>query len=771
LWLGLFNDRPENKHAAAATLAALFAGDTSLGERLHTLALSVADGETLCAALEALMQGWWDQGRLDPLIAAARSSEHPHLRLVGIRGRIKLQLQDDTDLDDVMAMAEDNRRSIGSRLPRLFQTLAAGWPNHPKTIAAALTGAAKRGPREGMSEDIAKAYLLHFSQTNKELDAKVAEMIRWDKYFFTAVDYPRGQYGPAVRAALDYRLDQSDPSHMQRNMAHLAVMSRSVHAKRALLELPKDDPFVFWPVYGLLVGWGMADAETSAGLQAIAAGPPDKLQYLAHHLPEIIADKAVCRAKLLAIARLEKINRLDFLLAGFHRLQTSPADEEVMEAVLKLDYSGRGVFDATGDLFAAFGSHPAVRAIALARLRELDAPWEVLIASYSGDDEIRAIITRYLSSLPATLRGVLVSTLGRRAADDATLKERLVQYRVDSNAAIRTASAIAYYEAIGDDGEARAAAITPLREEATAIGFWMDMVRQAALAEFIALDELATFRDLPDHADRKVSLNVSSFDNSRQLLAYIAKHWERLTTVLGSELLQRLNRDGNEWWFWDKFAPFISESAAVRGDFLAFCARETKALSSHTIEALAREMPRSNLLREHCLRCLDSGLEDVNASPYDQRRRELVVGRVLGRQFAGDTSMRGELERHALLRPSAAIVGLILAWADSPVLAREFAALRAGDSEARRFVSPDVAYLVGAFGSRDDFCSFLSHIVERTNGSIWDFLPFCVEPLVARIRTEDGLAAHIVARLKRTEKREREGQFSAATRDGQSDER
>ena len=91
---------------------------------------------------------------------------------MGIRGRIKLQLQDDTDLDEVMAMAEDNRHSIGSGLPGLFQTLAAGWPNHPKIIAAALTGAAKHGPREGMSAEIAKAYLLHFSQTNTELDAR-----------------------------------------------------------------------------------------------------------------------------------------------------------------------------------------------------------------------------------------------------------------------------------------------------------------------------------------------------------------------------------------------------------------------------------------------------------------------------------------------------------------------------------------------------------------------------------------------------------------------
>ena len=44
---------------------------------------------------------------------------------------------------------------------------------------------------------------------------------------------------------------------------------------------------------------------------------------------------------------------------------------------------------------------------------------------------------------------------------------------------------------------------------------------------------------------------------------------------------------------------FVSESPAIRSDFLAFCVRETQGLSSRAIEALAREMPRSRLLREH----------------------------------------------------------------------------------------------------------------------------------------------------------------------------
>jgi hypothetical protein len=753
LWLGLFNDRAENKHAAASTLAALFGGDAAVGKRLHALCLTIANGETLCAALEALMQGWWDHERLKGLIAAARNSAHPHLRLVGIRGRIKAQLQGDDDLDVVIAMAGEDRHAMGVGDSMLFQTLAVGWPNDPKIIAASVTGASGHRPRNGISREIAKSYLLHFSQTNAELDSKVAEMIREDEYFFErpfSMGYPQGKYGPAVLAALDFRLDHLK-SHMHNDFAHLAVMSRSAHAKQALIAMLNDDRWIFWPVYGLLAGWGMADEVAAAALLAVAAGPPEKVQFLAHHLPEIVLDKAECRARLLAIARLEKVERLDFLLTGLSRLGTSHDDTEVMEDVLKHDYSRRGVFDATSSLISAFGGHPAVRSIALARLAELDAPWEELIETYADDVEIRAIIRRFLSSLPVALRGVLISSLGRRAADDASLKERLLQYRLESNTAVRTASAIAYYEAIGSDAEERATAIAPLREDAAAGGPWMDTVRQAAFAGFIALDEIAVFREVPDwQPDKKVGVDLFTFDNNRQILTYAAKHWDRLTMALGPDLLGRLSGHiTNEWWCWDHLAPYISESPILRSDFLAYCARETKALSSRAIEALGREVPRSHMLREHCLRCLANEPQDVNASPYDNRRRQMVVGRVLGRQFADDPTIREQLERHVLFQPSAAIVGLSLAWRDSPVLVNAFSDLRARDQNWG-FVWPDAAYLASTVGSREDFCGFLGRFLENSSGNMWDFLPFCIDPIVERIKTEYGLAAHIIARVQTT---------------------
>jgi hypothetical protein len=155
---------------------------------------------------------------------------------------------------------------------------------------------------------IAKRYLLHFSQTNSDLDTKVGLLIRNDKFFFSPTfgpEYARGSYGPGVRAALDYRLDRMNP-HFHNDIAHLAVMSGSVHAKQRLIAmLAADDDWAFWPVYGLLAGWGMEDADVSAALLSAADRPASRVQFLAHHLPQIILDKTACRAKLVEIAHLK----------------------------------------------------------------------------------------------------------------------------------------------------------------------------------------------------------------------------------------------------------------------------------------------------------------------------------------------------------------------------------------------------------------------------------------------------------------------------------
>ena len=237
---------------------------------------------------------------------------------------------------------------------------------------------------------------------------------------------------------------------------------------------------------------------------------------------------------------------------------------------------------------------------------------------------------------------------------------------------------------------------------------------------------------LTGNQKKSSAFDVFTFDDNRQILTYIAKHWERLTTALGPEILERLSRHADEWWCWDHLAPYVSESSSLRNDFLSYCSRETTALPSRAIEALARESPKSHLLREHCFRCLANGPQNNNLSPFDHRRRDLIVGRVLGRQFSGEKAIRDQLEEHIMRRPSAAIVGLSIAWKESPALVAQYDSLRASQGQGTRYLWPDAAYLASTLGSREQFCHFLGWFLESCTGYLWDFLPFCIQPIVGQ---------------------------------------
>jgi hypothetical protein len=107
------------------------------------------------------------------------------------------------------------------------------------------------------------------------------------------------------------------------------------------------------------------------------------------------------------------------------------------------------------------------------------------------------------------------------------------------------------------------------------------------------------------------------------------------------------------------------------------------------------------------------------------------------------------LERHVDFNPrrSASIAGLSIGWRDSAVLHQHFAWIRSGGAPGE-YVWPDAAYLYATLGSRQEFCEFLDRLFARASGNVWDFLPFCVEPIVERIKGEAGLGEHLAGLLK-----------------------
>ena len=157
----------------------------------------------------------------------------------------------------------------------------------------------------------------------------------------------------------------------------------------------------------------------------------------------------------------------------------------------------------------------------------------------------------------------------------------------------------------------------------------MEAIRQAAFAGLVALDALHIQRALPE-AERKWPIGHHAFvlDGNRKLFAYIARRWERIGQDGSSPLSVFGAEDGEHWMIWDRLAPYIRGSEACRMAFLDYCAGESKPISGAALEALAREMPGSELLKAQCFR-------HVAASRRMSIPRRLRIG--------GDSSSLGDL--------------------------------------------------------------------------------------------------------------------------------
>jgi hypothetical protein len=408
LWHGLFSEDFENRKTAGRSLVLVSQKSQEIAKRLFDLLCTPIDAEIAASVLSTIFFGWPAYQGLSRIISQAKKSRVPALQITAILCAIRSGSARDEDLETLLRLA-DSRRSFHSPYGNeIAQALIEGWPASDKLFKMAIESCAT-GQQRHLDREIAKAYVLYTSHQSAQRDEDLANVIRGDRFFFSFIgrlNYSPHHYGPEVIAAIDDHLTDIEKFRAN-DIAHLGIMVKSKRAKERLLELLNDreqSQFIFWPVWGLLSGWGMKDLEVRAALEPLAAQSPDRVQYIAHHLADILSDRVRCREILLNVARLPDLRRLDFLAVGFRNAGSDHNDEEVVEALLNHDKSLRGAFDTAGDLIVGFGKHPKVRALALARISEIDAPWSSLAAAYGDDQEFRQIIISRLLSISADLR-------------------------------------------------------------------------------------------------------------------------------------------------------------------------------------------------------------------------------------------------------------------------------------------------------------------------------------------------------------------------------
>ena len=162
-----------------------------------------------------------------------------------------------------------------------------------------------------MDREIAKSYVVATATLTRQRDESLAELIRNDKYFLSHMGGFKlrpANYGPATMAAIDDYIEGLE-GFQSNEIAELAVITKSARAKSRLLRLledPDQSSYQFWPVWGLITGWGMLDGTVHAALEPLTRRAPEKLQYIAYYLVDIVADRQSCREILFSVAKLPR---------------------------------------------------------------------------------------------------------------------------------------------------------------------------------------------------------------------------------------------------------------------------------------------------------------------------------------------------------------------------------------------------------------------------------------------------------------------------------
>jgi hypothetical protein len=754
LWHGLFSEDFENRNMAGRALVFASQKSQEIAERLFDLLCTPIDAEIAASALSTLFFGWPAYQGLSSVISQAKKSTVPALQVTATLCAIRSGSTVDEDLETLLRLADSRRFFHPPYGNELAQALIEGWPASDQLYKVAIESCAP-GPERHLDREIAKAYVLATSHQSTQRDTALANVIRGDRFFFArigSVNFGAANLGPEVIAAIDDHLAGIE-KFRGNDISHLAIIVKSTRAKERLLELLNDgerSQFIFWPVWGLLSGWGMQDQAVRAALEALAAQSPDRVQYFSQHLADILPSKVRCREILLNVARLPDLQRLDFLAAGFRNAGSDHNDEEVVEALLNRDPSLRPGVDIPGDLIVGFGKHPKVRALALARITEIDAPWSLLATAYGDDQEFSQIIISRLLSISADLRSTIATKAARNGNTDTALFNCVRQYALETDGTVKTLAVTSLCETIKSDDLDSVSLLDQLRRDVKAIGPLMDLTRQAAIAGLVALHRLDILRDLREEYDSQ-PLDVSLyFPESRTLVAYLARNWGYIKSVFGDSSFERISRHGgNHWYAWDHYASYIGESDALRDEFISYCAWETKALSSNGLEALSRVQPRSHLLLEHCLRTIDGkAIEDTNSSPLDRTRRALVVGQVLGRQFSDREEIRATLEQRLHLQDSVSVVGLSLGWPTSDALDKTYEPIRKSGWAGQQVIWASALQVASAVGSTEEFTYLVEFILSNGTGHVWEFLDVCAPAIVAKLKQDDALKSYFLEKLR-----------------------
>ncbi|HXP74499.1 MAG TPA: NACHT domain-containing protein [Stellaceae bacterium] len=748
LWQAMHDEDRGVQRAAAASYAQAFASSSEACQRLLDWLARTRDLTAAAAMLESLALGWPNTPQAAPLFEDAYRSHGGELRLVGILGLAETNAAPEAARELVL-----RGQNFWSDLSYPHHQLAAAmlmkyWPGDDVLVEGALrrTSGSFDSPWE---YDVAIAYLMECPTERADVRAWILSEFDRD-YPFAVMGNERlwaqvGRFAkadPAIRAAASaYWCDPKNRLLNLRNVSAYVAQVADAPVADALIGVlaeAKTSLDRHWAVSALLAGWGRDHPAVKPAIDALVDANDEDCGDLMALIAKIMPDKAAARARLIRMGAREDIRR-DLLAAGLEACGCDHTDDAAIAAILAFPAQLRGIFDPSYPLFRSFGAHPKVRALALTRMREADAPLAAIAGPYADDPDFVSFLLGAATPLPVDLRTQIVEVAATGAAGTA-LEAVLGQCMLETDAELRVRMVIAHYRSLPP--AAHDAAKAALLAMVVARGSNHEAVRAAGLAGVVTIGSLDALVSLDDHG-KPVALETGGFlEGVPTVERLVCERFGDLKAAFGESLAERFNTRGRSSRLAEILSAAPGASPEARAAFLALAEQGEIPRTPAALRALAAERPRSDLLVARCWEALDIG-----DSRNDRAMINAEIGLILRDQFSGDSVVRqGLVDRFTAMPSTPTAITLAVFAPEVNVLPL----ITNSDELGHDFADWAVAVRVAA--RRADtatFCALLEAMVTRPRRSGFDAQPITNLAVVERLQSDPELEGLLTVRIAR----------------------
>ena len=452
-----------NQLAASSSLATVFGGNPEVGCRLVALTHESMNPWVTAAVLDALSRGWPSVDGLEDWLHEAERSPSIQMRTVAALALYKRGRRGDEGRDTLLGTLGTRwSRYEGGLHAEIMDALVTDWADDGEFQDACWASVGRHGPQKyDIHYENARSMLMRLHREDPRVPRWVQQEIETRGYFpfrgtlpGDALLEPILSEHANVRTAVEAWFEEEKFSKHDFETARVAAMLRSDAAKRAMLSrLADTGNYRFWPVWSLLLGWGIDDPEVAAALEPLPRIAPEERQHIAHHVPAIIGSVDESFRLLMEICDLREVSRTDFVIGGFAALGNEIDDGAAVSAILPHVKKSPAMYRGEGGLIARFHSDPRVRAFALERLREPSAPLVAMADVYATDTEIAQLILQRAAPLPTVFRRYIARRASQRF-DDEALRQALQQCELetDEHAMVQATIGLSY-AALATPGE------------------------------------------------------------------------------------------------------------------------------------------------------------------------------------------------------------------------------------------------------------------------------------------------------------------------------